>query len=89
VLKKRVASLLAVASIGVVGLAGGVSAQPARSHGSAQVSAACSSGYVHAVLPDGSRCLHSGEYCSHKPGYAAAYRRAGFVCDREGRLESR
>jgi hypothetical protein len=89
VLRKRVASVAAVAAIGLVGLIGSASAQPNAGHSHAQISAACSAGYVHAVLPDGSKCLRSGEYCSHKPGYASAYRRAGFVCDREGRLEER
>jgi hypothetical protein len=81
--------VFAVAAIGVVGLVGGASAQPAASPAIAQASSSCSAGYVHAVLPDGSKCLRSGEYCSHKPGYAAPYRRAGFVCDREGRLKER
>lgn len=88
-LKKRVASLLAAASICLVGSVGGASAQPTGSPAGAQTSAACSPGYVHAVLPDGSKCLHSGEYCSHKPGYAAPYRQAGFRCDAEGRLVER
>jgi hypothetical protein len=88
-LKKRVASVLAVASICLVGSVGGASAQPTSSPASAQTSATCSPGYVHAVLPDGSRCLHSGEYCSHKPGYAAPYRQAGFRCNSSGRLEER
>ncbi|HEY4779203.1 MAG TPA: hypothetical protein VIH47_06400 [Solirubrobacterales bacterium] len=88
-LKKRVASLLAVAAIGLVGAAGGASAQPISIPTSVQTSAACSPGYVHAVLPDGSKCLHSGEYCSHKPGYAEPYRQAGFRCDAEGRLVER
>jgi hypothetical protein len=87
VLKKRVASLLAVASICLVGAVGGAAAQSTSSRASAQASAACSPGYVHAVLPDGSKCLHSGEYCSHKAGYAAAYRHAGFRCNSKGRLE--
>ena len=88
-LKKRVASLLAVASICLVGSVGGASAQPTSSPAGAQISAACSAGYVHAVLPDGSRCLHSGEFCSHKAGYAAAYKKAGFRCKANGRLEER
>jgi hypothetical protein len=89
VLKRRIASLLAVASIGLVGAVGGASAQPISIPASAQTSAACSPGYVHAVLPDGSKCLRSGEYCSHKPGYATPYRQAGFRCDAEGRLVER
>jgi hypothetical protein len=86
VVKRSVASAIAVSAIGVVGLVGGASAQSRPP--SATASSACSAGYVHAVLPDGSKCLRSGEYCSHKAGYAAAYRHAGFVCDREGRLEA-
>jgi hypothetical protein len=78
--------VIAVVAIAVVGLVGGA---PAESRPpAATASSACSAGYVHAVLPDGSKCLRSGEYCSHKPGYAPAYRHAGFVCDREGRLEA-
>ena len=37
--------------------------------------------------PDGTKCLQAGEYCSHKPGYAAGYHRAGYYCARDGRLE--
>jgi hypothetical protein len=83
--KRSVASAIAVVAIGIVGLVGGASAESRSSSGTA--SSACSAGYVHAVLPDGSRCLCSGEYCSHKPGYASAYRRAGFRCNSSGQLE--
>jgi hypothetical protein len=40
---------------------------------------------VTAHLPDGVKCLEPGEYCSHGPGFARAYREYGFVCN--GRLE--
>jgi hypothetical protein len=40
---------------------------------------------VTAHLPDGTKCLEPGEYCSHGPGFARAYRKYGFVC--RGRLE--
>jgi hypothetical protein len=40
---------------------------------------------VTAHLPDGTRCIGVGEYCSHAPGFARAYREYGFVC--RGRLE--
>ncbi len=58
---------------------------------SPQLRKACSSYAVehfHAVtahLPDGTKCLEGGEYCSHAPGFARAYREYGFVC--RGRLE--
>jgi hypothetical protein len=88
VLKKRVASVLAVAAIGALGLVGGASAQPVASHSGAQISKSCGYG-TPASTPGGVKCLGPGEYCSHKAGYAAAYRRAGFRCDADGRLVRR
>jgi hypothetical protein len=89
VLKKHALSAIAIAAIGVVGLTGGASAhQPV-----AQASKYCSAyaeEHFHdrnVQTPGGVKCLGTGEYCSHAAGYAAAYRRAGFVCDRQGRLE--
>jgi hypothetical protein len=41
---------------------------------------------VNAQTPGGVKCLQAGEFCSHKPGYAAAYHRAGFTCKPNGRL---
>lgn len=42
---------------------------------------------IDASTPGGVKCLQAGEYCSHKAGYASAYRRAGFKCKANGRLE--
>lgn len=42
---------------------------------------------VTAHLPDGTKCIGVGEYCSHAPGFARAYREYGFVCKANGRLE--
>lgn len=44
---------------------------------------------TNARTPGGVKCLGPGEFCSHKTGYAAAYRRAGYRCNRKGRLEYR
>jgi hypothetical protein len=88
VLRKRVASVLAVVAIGVVGVAGGAQADRPAASGQlvAQASKTCHHG-TPARTPGGVKCLAPGEYCSHKPGYAAAYRRAGYRCNRKGRLE--
>jgi hypothetical protein len=42
---------------------------------------------VTAHLPDGTKCIGSGEYCSHGSGFASAYREYGYVCASDGRLE--
>ena len=69
-----------------IALPAGATASP-----SSQPRKVCSSYAVehfHAVtahLPDGTKCLEVGEYCSHAPGYARAYREYGFVC--RSRLE--
>ncbi len=42
---------------------------------------------VTAHLPDGTKCIGVGEYCSHGPGFASAYREYGFACESNGRLE--
>lgn len=41
---------------------------------------------VTAHLPDGTKCIGVGEYCSHGRGFARAYREYGFVCEPNGRL---
>jgi len=44
---------------------------------------------TNASTPGGTKCLAAGEFCSHKPGYAAAYNRAGFKCKANGHLTYR
>lgn len=87
-MKKRVTSVIGVVAIGVVGLVGGASAEPVATHSWADASKSCGYGSPHET-PGGVKCLGPGEYCSHRAGYAEAYRRAGFRCDAEGRLVRR
>jgi hypothetical protein len=89
-MRKRVASVLAVVAIGVVGLVGGAQAsQPAgQTLAVAHASKTCGHG-TPASTPGGVKCLAPGEFCSHKRGYAAAYRHAGFRCKPNGRLAYR
>jgi hypothetical protein len=89
-LRKRVASLLAVTAIGALGLIGGAQASQHSNAPQPSAVASKSCGYgTPAQTSGGVKCLGPGEYCSHKPGYAKAYRRAGFRCNAEGRLEER
>jgi hypothetical protein len=44
---------------------------------------------ANAKTPGGTKCLQPGEFCSHKSGYAAAYKKAGYRCNSKGRLEYR
>jgi hypothetical protein len=77
---------LATAAVVVVGVVGG----RAATAGAVPVEQPIATvSCVNASTPGGTKCLAPGEYCSHKPGYAAAYRRAGFKCKRNGRLAYR
>ena len=40
----------------------------------------CSAGYTHASIGGSEKCLHAGEFCTHK--YDSQYRRYGFRCIR-------
>jgi hypothetical protein len=87
-LRKRVTSVLVVVAVGVVGLVGGASAkQPVATASKVCSAAARERGDVTARTPGGVKCLGPGEYCSHRRGYAKAYREAGFRCNSKGRLE--
>jgi hypothetical protein len=47
----------------------------------------CSSGYRHAVMPDGAhKCLRAGQFCSRKRAWQRTYHRYGFHCRRNGHL---
>jgi hypothetical protein len=82
---------LLVLVVGIAVLASLASAGGAVAKPTPEVRKVCSSYAVehfHAVtahLPDGTKCLEVGEYCSHAPGFARAYREYGFVC--KARLE--
>ena len=74
---------LAVLVIGVAGVIPFVGSEAAVARVSnPPAHASC----VNASTPGGTKCLGSGEFCSHKPGYASAYRHAGFKCKANGRL---
>lgn len=90
-MKKRAASVIAVAVIGAVGAVGGASAKQPVATISKRCSAAAEEDYGdrNVRTPGGIKCVGVGEYCSHKPGYARAYKKAGFRCDAEGRLVRR
>ena len=90
-MKKRVASVAAVVAIGAIGLTGGASAKQPVASASKYCSAYAEEhfGDKNVRTPGGVKCLGPGEYCSHKPGYARAYRKAGFRCNDKGRLEER
>jgi len=86
--KRVIAALAVTAALLGVGLSEGASGEP-----SASASKYCSpyaEEHFHdknVRTPGGVKCLGAGEYCSHAPSYAKAYRRSGFRCNRQGRLE--
>ena len=86
---KRYLVILAVAvGLALMAIGSSASATP-----SPQPRKACSSydrEHFHGVtahLPDGTKCIGVGEYCSHGRGFAHAYREYGCVCESDGRLE--
>jgi hypothetical protein len=89
---RRCLLVLVIGAVGVVPFAGlgNAIAQPTP-----HFLKACSAyaedhfGDVTAHLPDGTKCIGSGEYCSHGPGFARVYREYGYVCESNGRLEER
>jgi hypothetical protein len=77
-----------VAALALLVTCGGAAASPTP-----QLSKVCSAyakDHFHditAQLPDGTKCIGVGEYCSHGRGFARAYREYGYVCESDGRLE--
>ncbi len=88
-MKKNTVVLAAVmAALMLMVVAASATARPMPE--SLKVCSAYSREHFHGVtahLPDGTKCLEPGEYCSHGRGFASAYREYGFVCESDGRLE--
>jgi hypothetical protein len=88
-MKKYTMVLVAIAAaLMLMAVAGTATARPVPQ--ALKVCSAYSRDHFHGVtahLPDGTKCLESGEYCSHGRGFASAYREYGFTCDSSGRLE--
>lgn len=76
---------LLLASVSVAAFAPSAVAEPASSP-IAVASKSCSSGWTHAVMPNGHKCLRGGQFCSHKRGFQARYHAYGFHCKANGRL---
>lgn len=83
-MKMSMRKVLATAAIAVIGAVPFV-AGPLASAQQPVASVSC----TNASTPGGTKCLQPGEFCSHKPGYAAAYKKAGYRCNSKGRLEYR
>jgi hypothetical protein len=83
-MRKRLAAALAVAALAFAGAA----VAPTEHVGSPEAAYAkpCSSGYVHAVLSWGHKCLRAGQFC--KVGNRE-YLKYGFVCPASGHLRRR
>lgn len=76
--------LAALALIAAAPTAGGTAGQSAPAAIAAAKS--CSSGYRHAVLPNGHKCLRAGQFC--KKSWDGRYHKYGFHCH-NGRLKKR
>jgi hypothetical protein len=76
-MRKRLA-LLFVVVVSAVG-AGSVAPVPSPIVGTAEAKT-CSSGWTHAVLPGGHKCLRSGQFCTRS--WDRYYHRYGYHCHR-------
>jgi hypothetical protein len=87
---KRYLALMAMAACAMFALAGLGSATARPAPELRKVCSAYAEEHFHDVtahLPDGTKCIGAGEYCSHGRGFAHAYREYGFVCEPNGRLK--
>lgn len=87
-MKKYMVALAVAAGLMLMVVAGSATARPVPQ--ALKVCSAYSREHFHGVtahLPDGTKCLEPGEYCSHGRGFASAYREYGFACGSNGRLE--
>ena len=80
-----------VRAIGLLAALALIVAAPTASAGSGSATGApivaaksCSSGYRHAVLPNGHKCLRAGQFC--KKAWDGRYHKYGFHCH-NGRLK--
>jgi hypothetical protein len=77
--RARIAGLLVAATLLGAVPTTGVEAHVSRVP-TAVVAKSCSSGFTHAVLPSGQKCLRAGQFCSRKRSFQRVYRRKGFYC---------
>jgi hypothetical protein len=82
----RVALLLTILGTAVGGGASLAPTAAANSLAPSSIAKSCSSGYVHARLSWGHKCLRAGQFC--KVGNRE-YLRYGFYCPRSGHLRRR
>ncbi len=78
--KRYVGLLAAVSLVGAIPVA----AESSAASPQAQASHTCRSGYTHAHLPWGQKCLRRGQFC--KRGRDRTYHRYGYHCHGSGRL---
>lgn len=76
---------LLLASVSIAAFAPAAAAEQANGP-SAVASKSCRSGWTHAVMPNGHKCLRAGQFCSHRRGFQRRYHSYGFHCKANGRL---
>ncbi len=84
---RRVALLLATLSLlAAAPLSGAQAMSAAPLHAAVH---RCGSGYTHASLSWGHKCLRTGQFCKRGSSPNREYRRYGFQCPRSGHLAYR
>ena len=79
--RRRLVGLVITAALAIgAPVAASPVAASADERASVTTARTCSSGYRHAVLPSGHRCLRRGQFCARR--YDRYYHRYGFHCHR-------
>jgi hypothetical protein len=76
----RTRAAVVLAALSLVAAAPAASVQADRDAPRAVAAKPCSSGWTHAVLPTGHKCLRRGQFCARR--YDRYYHRYGYHCHR-------
>ena len=87
--RPRLAVALAALSIAAAAPVADVHASDQGPHLQAVAAKTCPAGYTKAKMPNGTKCLHAGEFCSRKRKFQRRYHHYGYHCKPNHHLRKR
>lgn len=85
-IRTRTALAVSVLALAAGVPAAGVHASTGAAGAQAVVAKHCGAGYVKAKMPNGTKCLRAGQFCSRKRKFQRRYHHYGFHCKRNRHL---